>query len=101
MKRVYTVRVDPAKENKYMIITSEGFEIYDASKKVDVDIEVLNGVELLSKYSWEDFISVDVDKFAMHTHYQFDTGLSLRIDTHNDLTNQLQKHNIENGLTRY
>ncbi|WHX98013.1 hypothetical protein [Neobacillus sp. DY30] len=90
--KIYRVTI----ENKplFMLITPEGFEIYFAKKTVSGEEEVLEKVELKYSFSWNDFSSVTVDKFALSTLYQFNTGFTLKVDASNDLTEELQSHDI-------
>jgi hypothetical protein len=90
--RIYKVSVNEIAH--FMIITNTGFEIYFANKKVIGDEEVLDKVELKLTFSWSDFSSVEVDKFALSTLYIFNTGFTLRVDASNDLTEELRKNGI-------
>lgn len=91
--KIYRVNVDGI--SNFMIITDDGFEIYFASKVVSGEEEVLGKVELKYSFSWTDFTSVTLDKFALSTLYQFNTGFSLRVDASSDLTEELRIHGVQ------
>ncbi|WP_026572513.1 hypothetical protein [Bacillus sp. UNC438CL73TsuS30] len=91
-KKVYGVTVN--KESMYMMITELGFEIYFANKKVVNHEEVLDKVELRHSFTWSDFESAEVDKFALATLYKFNTGFTLKVDASGDLTKKLKENNV-------
>jgi hypothetical protein len=90
--KIYRVNLDG--HTLFMLITDAGFEIYFAKKVISGDEEVLEKVELKYSYQWVDFTSVTVDKFALSTLYCFNTGFTLKVETSNDLTKELQTHDI-------
>lgn len=93
-QNVYKVHEEEEKSTKYMVITQLGIEIYTASKKVVNEEEVLDKVEMVKKINWDQISSVEVDKFALGTLYQFNSGYKLRVETSNDLTKELQNKEI-------
>jgi hypothetical protein len=93
---IYKVIIN--KSDYFMIITDSGFEIYFASKKIQDNIEVLDTVELKHSLTWNDFESVKVDKFALSTLYEFNTGLKLQVNASNDLTEELKTNGVSVNL---
>lgn len=90
-----TDKTSNSKTPDFMLINTDGFELYHATKKVSGDEEVLDTVKLIKSYKWIDFESVKIDKFALSTLYVFNTGLKLQVDAFDDLTKSLQANGIE------
>ncbi|MCM3713375.1 hypothetical protein M3202_04695 [Alkalihalobacillus oceani] len=80
---------------KYLVIVNDGFEIYEASKKVDGGTEVLKTIKLLHTKKWSEFTRVEIDKFAATTQYKFDDGFTIKLYSDKDFRGEVEKSGLD------